>query len=292
MGFKMGKVAIVTESTCCLPQELVEQYRIRVVPMDIYFDDEAYRDGVDITPDQFYERLRVTSNLPTTGAPGPGVFLEAYQELSHDAESIVFITISSALSAATLQSVTHAMEMAKETIPNTKIEIVDGRTTAGALGFIVLAAARAASQGASLAEVVVAAKKMIPMVDIFLTLDTLSYLARGGRIGTASAWMGSLLSIKPILEIPTATGVVEAVERARTKPRAVRRMLEIVEERVGEAPLHANVHHGGVPDEGEAFRAEVARRFNCVELYLTSFTPVMGTHTGPGLVAISFYTEG
>lgn len=288
----MGKIAIGSDSTCSLPQELVDQYQIRVVPQLIHFEDESYRDGVDITADEVYERLRRAKKLPTTAVAGPGVFLDAYRELSQSAEGIVFVTISSLVSAALFQSVTLAKEMAKEALPNMAIEVIDSRTAAGALGFIVLAAARAASQGASMAEVVAAAKSMIPKVNLIAILDTLSYLARGGRIGTASAWVGSLLSIKPILEIPITSGFTEALERVRTKPRAVKRLLEIVEQRVGQAPLHAIVHHAGAPDEGEALKAQVAVKFNCAELYLTPFTPVMGAHVGPGLVGISFYAEG
>jgi DegV family protein with EDD domain len=259
------------------------------VPQLLYFEDESYRDGVDITADDFYERLRKARKLPSTAVSGPGVFLEAYRELSQSAEGIVFVAISSLLSAGVFQSATLAKETAKESLPDIAIEVVDSRTVAGALGFVVLAAARAASQGASMAEVVAAAKSMIPKVNLLAILDTLFYLARGGRIGTASAWLGSLLSIKPILENPTTTGYTERLEQARTKPRAIKRLLEIVEERVGQAPLHAIVHHAGVPDEGEALMAQIAAKFNCAELYLTSFTPVMGAHTGPGLVGVSFY---
>ena len=234
--------------------------------------------------------MRNTDKLPTTSVPSPVDFLEVYRQLRQKAESILCVTLSSRQSK-TFDVAVMAKEMAKEAIPNTAIEVMDSRTVAGALGLVVLEAARVASQGADLAQVAEAARSTIPMVRLIAILDTLYYLAKGGRIGKASAWAGSLLNFKPILEYSTSTGRVEALERPRTKAKAVKRLLEIMADRVGDSPVHVLVHHAGVPEDGEQLKAQVASRFNCAELYLTEFTPMMGAHTGPGLLALSFYAE-
>lgn len=286
----MKKVAITTDSSCCIPQELVSMYDIYVLPLLIIYGDKSYRDGIDMSPNEVYRIMRKREVLPTTSIPSAGDFLEAYRQLSEKAEIILCVTVSAQLSK-TFDTALLAKEIAKDEIPNTAIEVVDSRSVAGGLGFIVLEAAKAAKEGADLAQVAEAARNMMPRINLILMFDTLYYLARGGRIGTASAWVGSVLSIKPIIEVPTTTGVVEAVERARTKPRAIKRLLEIMAERVGESPVHVIVHHAGVPEEGEELKARVASQFNCVELHLTEFTPVMGVHTGPGLLGISFYAD-
>ena len=286
----MKKIAIMTDSTCCLPQELLDQYGIHVVPLYVHFDDKVYRDGVDLTPDEFYDLLRKAKNLPTTSTPSVGDLSEAYRKLGQSTEAIMCIFIS-AVYSTTVEAGNVAKDMLKESFPKTDVEVIDSRATGGALGFIALEAARAASQGSNMAKVAAKAKEMIPKVSMIAALDTLFYLSKGGRIGTASAWAGAMLRIKPLIEVTTTTGNTEALEQTRTKRRAVERLLEIVKERVGQAPLHAIVHHAGAPDEGEALKAEVAARFNCAELYLTPFTPVMGAHTGPCTVGISFYAE-
>ncbi len=286
----MSKVAIMTDSSACIPQELESKYDIAVVPLLIVFEDKSYRDGVDMSADEVYRLMRNRDKLPTTSVPSPADFLEVYRQLRQKTESILCITLSS-VQSKTFDVAVIAKEMAKEAIPNTAIEVIDSRTVAGALGFVVLEAARVASQGADIAQVAEAARSMIPRVNLIAMLDTLYYLAKGGRVGKASAWAGSLLNFKPILELPTSTGSTEALERPRTKAKAVKRLLEIMAERVGDSPVHVLVHHAGVPEEGEQLKAQVASRFNCAELYLTRFTPMMGAHTGPGVLGLSFYAE-
>lgn len=286
----MSKVAIMTDSSACIPQELESKYDIAVVPLLIVFEDKSYRDGVDMSADEVYRLMRNRDKLPTTSVPSPADFLEVYRQLRQKTESILCITLSS-VQSKTFDVAVIAKEMAKEAIPNTAIEVIDSRTVAGALGFVVLEAARVASQGADMAQVAEAARSMIPRVNLIAMLDTLYYLAKGGRVGKASAWAGSLLNFKPILELPTSTGSTEALERPRTKAKAVKRLLEIMAERVGDSPVHVLVHHAGVPEEGEQLKAQVASRFNCAELYLTRFTPMMGAHTGPGVLGLSFYAE-
>ena len=282
----MPRVAVVTDSVICLPKELVKEYGIRVVPVDVIFEDKAYRDGIDITPSEFYPFLKKAKKLPTTSAPSPGTFLEVYRELSQKASDILCVTVSSKISVV-FRSAWQAMEIARESIPQTTINVLDSCTAAGAEGFIAVVAARAAAAGQSIAQVTEAAENMVARVNLIVMMDTLYYLAKGGRIPKAAAWAGSILSIKPILHF--TEGELSLLERARTKRRGVERLIAIVRERVGTEQLHINIHHGNVPDEAEKFKQRISSQFDCAELYITDFTPVMGTHTGPGLLGLAFY---
>jgi len=286
----MKKVAILTDSTCCLPKELVEKYDICVVPLEIIYEDKSYRDGIDMTSSEVYKIMRRRENLPTTSTPSAGVFLDTYRQLSRKAESIFCIILTS-LQSKTFEAASTAKEMAEEEIPGTTIEVFDSRSVAGALGFIVLEAARAVSQGATLAQAAETARNMMGRVNFLAMLDTLYYLARTGRTARAAAWAGSLLSMKPIVEHSPAIGETTPVARPRTKTKAVERMLEIMAERMGDSRVHVMVHHADELEEAQKLMAEIESRFKCVELYCTEFTPLMGVHTGPGLLAIAFYAD-
>jgi len=286
----MRKVAIVADSTCCLPQELVEKYDICVVPLQIVYEGRSYNDGIDISPGEVYKIMRQKQNLPTTSTASAGDFLNAYRQLSLKAENILCITLTS-LQSQTFEAASIAKEMAKEEIPNTTIEVFDSRSVAGALGFIVREAARMASQGAELTQTAEAARNMMGKVNFLAMLDTLYYLARLGRIARAAAWAGSVLSVKPILEHSPAVGETMPVTRPRTKTRAIKRMLDIMAQRVGNSKVHVMVQHADELEEAENLMTEIKSRFSCDELFLTEFPPVMGVHTGPGLLAIAFYTD-
>ncbi len=286
----MKKVAVVADSTCCLPIELVEKHDICIVPIVIIHKGNSYRDGVDISPSEVYKIMRRRKELPTTSTPSAGDFLNAYWQLSEKAESILCVTLTG-LQSKTFEAAMVAKEKAKEVIPDTAIEVIDSRAVAGALGFVALEAARAASQGAELTQVATAAQNMIGRVNHLAMMDTLYYLARTGRIAKAAAWAGSLLNMKPVLEHSTLVGETTPVARPRTTAKAVKRMLELMTARVGDSTAHVMVHHADEPEGGEKLKAEIGSRFKCAELYLTEFTPGMGVHAGPGVLAISFYTD-
>ena len=286
----MKKVAVVTDSTCCLPPELVEKYDICLIPLHIIHEGRSYRDGIDISPTEVYRIMRKRKNLPTTSTPSAGDFLDAYRQLSQEAEGIICITLTS-LQSKLFDTASVAQEMAKEVIPNTAIEVIDSRAVAGALGFIALEAARIASQGAEIAQVAQDARSMMSRVNFLAMVDTLFYLARTGRIAKATAWAGSLLSIKPILEHSPLIGETTPMARPRTKRKAIGRMLEIMADRIGNSRVHVMVHHADDLEEGEKLKDKIASRFDCAELYLTEFTPAMGVHAGPGVLAISFYAD-
>jgi len=282
----MDRVAIVTDSSACVPKEVIKQYGIHILPLILIFEDRSYRDGVDITAQEFYELLKKAKKVPTTSSPSPGEYFEAFREVAKQASDILCITLPPHLSMA-FDSATQAREMARESIPHVNITIFPSRSAALAEGFIAQAAARAAASGKDLSQVVQAARDMMDRANAIAALDTLYYLAKGGRIPKAAAWAGSLFKIKPILD---ATGDVRLLERCRTRKRAMQRLLYIMRQRSGGKPICVNLMHAGVPEEAERLKADILSQFDCVEFYVTDFTPVIGTHTGPGSIGLSFYT--
>ncbi|MFP3974777.1 MAG: DegV family protein [Dehalococcoidia bacterium] len=282
-------IAIVTDSSACLPTEVIEEYGITVMPLNLIFGDKTYRDGIDITPTQFYTLLQKSETIPTTSAPSTGHFINVYRRLAQNADGIICILISSKLSAS-YEAAIQAKDLAKEGLPNTAIEVIDSHTTSNALGFIVRETARAAA-GGSMDEAMAVAHDMMERVRFFAALDTLKYLAKGGRIGRAAAWSGNLLRIKPVLTISNDTGEVSGVERPRTKSKAIERVLEIMREEVGKNPVHVAVAHANASSEAQHLKDKVSEVFDCLELSVAEFTPVLGTHVGPGLVGVIFYTE-
>lgn len=286
----MEKVAIVTDSTCCIPQELIEQYNIHLVPALIIHEGRSYRDRIDISPTEVYKIMRKRKNLPTTSVPSPEDFLSTFHELSQKAVTILCITLTS-LQSGVFNIASSAKEISKDVIPNVVINVIDSRAVAGSLGFIVLEAARIASQGAELAEVTKVAQSMMSKVCSFFVLDTLYYLARTGRVARAAAWAGSILNMKPVVAHFPSVGETTPVARPRSRTKAIERMLEIMTERIGESRAHVMVEHADEFEEADKFKATINSRFNCVELYITEFTPTMGVHAGPGVLGASFYTD-
>ena len=286
----MRKVAVVADSVCCLSKEVAEKYDICIVPLEIVYEGRSYRDGVDITPNEVYKIMRKKENLPTTSTASAGDFLSAYRQMSQKAEGVLCITLTS-LQSKVFEAASAARQIAKEEIPGTNIEVFDSRSVAGALGFIVREAARVASEGGGMNEAIEAARNMMGKVHFLAMLDTLYYLARLGRIARAAAWAGSMLDMKPILEHNPAVGETMPVARPRTKKKAVDRMLQIMTERMGDSNVHVVVQHADELEEAKKLADEIKSRFNCVEMSITEFAPVMGVHTGPGLLAIGFYAD-
>ncbi|HEY68088.1 MAG TPA: DegV family protein [Thermoflexia bacterium] len=281
----MNRVAVVTDSAAALPMELVKEYHIHVVPLLLLWDDQTYRDGVDITPGEVYRRLREVRSLPTTSAPSVGDFIQVYTRLREKVESIVSIHVSSKLSAV-YQAARVASEAVEGVVP---VQVIDSGTAAMGQGFAVLAAARAAAGGANPEEVAREAERVSRRTKVFGMLDTLEYLRRTGRVRRAVSLAASALNIKPILCIDGRG--VDLLARPRTPRKALRVMLQEMERHVGGHPVHVAVMHADAPAEAEQLRQEVAARFDCLELLVTEFTPVMGSAAGPGLVGLAFYSE-
>lgn len=284
-----NNVAIVTDTTACIPQEQVEKYGIELVPVELIFGEKSYRDGIDISPAEFYAMLRQAKKLPTTSTITPAPSLEAYHKASQMAFSILCITPSSKLSGM-FNSALLAMEMAKETLPHIVIEVLDCGTTAAAQGLVTLAAARAATSGKNLAEVVEVTKRVMGQVYLLGALDTLNYLAKGGRVPKAAAFASSIFQIKPIFTIKD--GEAYPITNARTNPGATKRILKLMQQKIVKGkPLHVAVMHADALDRATELESEISSRFDCAELFITEFTPVMGVHTGPGVIGAAFYCE-
>jgi len=284
----VDKVAIVADSIACLTTKMIEQYGIRIVPSNIHFNNQVYREYVDISPSEAYRLLEKDPERFTTSAPSPTDYLEAYRELSTRAESILCITLSSKLSmlhdAAAL-----AAEQAKKELPQTQIELLDSQTAAAAEGFVVLAAARAAAEGQGLAEAITAAETVREKVTLYALMDTIRYAYRSGRIPKVAARVGSTFRIKPIFTV--SDGVAHFVGIARTKERAVERIIQMTSEKVGVKPAHMAVIHADALYEAQRLKERVASVFNCVELWISEFSPIMGYTTGRGLLGFAFYSE-
>ncbi|MCC6187855.1 MAG: DegV family protein [Anaerolineales bacterium] len=275
-------VAIVTDSTAYLPKDLVQQYQVHVVPNVVNWGTQTYRDGIDIQSTEFFERLRKDAVQPTTAVASIGEFREVYARAAEDAQAVVGIHLSAKLSGTF-----SAAEQARALLPEQQIKILDSSATAMALGFVVLAAARAAAEGKSQAEVVAAAEATIPAVGLVFTVETLEYLRRGGRIGGAQAFLGGLLDMKPILEL--RDGRVEPVERVRTKRKALDRVLEIIAEKTaGKSPVRLATLHAAAPQEAGALLAAAKQRLNAAESILSEVSPTVAVHTGPGTVGLAY----
>jgi len=282
----MQKVAIVTDTIACLPPEMVEQYQLRILPINLYFGDKVYKDGVDMTPTEAYELFLKDPEHFATSAPSPTVCLEAYREASKRTTNILCVTVSSKLSML-YDSARLAKEQAKEELPGTTIEILDSGTATAAEGFVALAAARAAEEGKNLTEVVKAAEEMRDKVNVVVLLDTIRYVYRSGRIPKVAARAGSVLNIKPIF---TISGVVRFMGVVRSKESGVERLLKTMRDKVGLSPVHVAVMHAYALEEAERLKERIASEFNCSELWLSEFSPVMGYACGTGTLAVAFYS--
>ncbi|MCI0520703.1 MAG: DegV family protein [Chloroflexi bacterium] len=276
------KVAIVTDSTAYIPKDQVESLGITVTPQVLVWGEQTYRDGVDIQPEEFYTRLKKASVMPSTSQATIAAFHQIFTRLLEEDYDVLAVLLSNDLSG-TIASALGARDM----LPGTPIEIVDSRTTAMAMGFQVLLAARAAQQGASLADCKALAEKATGHVGVVFAVDTLEFLHRGGRIGGGARFLATALNIKPILEV--VGGKVEAVERVRTRTKSLHRIVELIEERIaGRTPVHLATLHANAPEEARQVLALAQSRFQVVESVFSEVSPVVGVHAGPGTVGLAF----
>jgi DegV family protein with EDD domain len=285
----MKKVAIVTDTTACVPQEQVKKYDIEVVPVQLIFGDKTYRDGLDITPTEFYNELRHSKITPSTSSSAPEPYLEAFENASHKAQSILCLTEPRKFSAM-FDSAKLAMEMAKKNIQNTVIDVVECTTAAAGQGLVTLAAAREAALDKTLDEVKEIARSIMSKTHIFAMLDTLHYLARSGRVPQAAALVNSILNIKPIFTLNHTDAHTVAVPR--TVQGAIKRILKLMESHIEKAkPLHVAIMHADATQHAETLEKRISSQFHCAEIFITEFTPVMGVHTGPGLFGVAYYSD-
>ena len=273
-------VKVVTDSAADLPSRLAEELGITVVPIYVRFGEEVYRDRVNISEDEFYQRLEHTSVHPSTVQPGPQDFLEVYRKLSTDADGIVSIHISGKLSG-TCNSALMAKEMLETGCP---VEVVDSETVTMSLGLIAIVAATAAKAGGSLEEVVEEVKQTIPKIHLVFLLDTLKYLVKGGRIGKAKALLGSVLSVKPILAIKD--GELVPVSQVRTRAKGIDKLFDFAKNAADIQDLA--VVYNTTPDEAQNLAERIGSVFDREKIRIARLGPGLGVHGGPGAMIVAF----
>ena len=284
----MKKVAVITDSIACLTRELVEQYGVGIIPINFYAEGKLYKDWVDVTPSEAYELFLKDPRAFKTSAAPPEDCLNACREAGKQADNILCITVSNKLS--TVYNVAlGVIEQVKAELPQVTIEVMDSQMAAAAEGFVALAAARAAADGKELAEVRKAAEEVKNKVSFFVLMDTIRYVYRSGRIPKVAAHAASMLNIRPILSI--SSGVVQFTSAVRSRQRGIDRLLEMMRDRVGLSPVHVAVTHAYAPDEAEKLKEKVSSEFDCTEIWITEFSPLMGYACGTGTLGLAFYPE-
>jgi DegV family protein with EDD domain len=276
-------VKIVTDTVADLPSGVIKELGITVIPILVRFGEQVYRDGIDLTSDQFYEKLKESKALPVTSVPSPGTFAEAYDRLAEETNEILAITVSSKLSG-TYEVALQSIGLMKR---KCRVEVIDSKWATMAQGFIVMEAAKAARAKASLDEVVEITRKTIPRVDFLSTFDTLEYLRRGGRIGKAQAFLGSVLKVNPLITL--RDGVVQPAGRLRSRAKAIERLYEFA---MGYSHIdEMAVEDTACPDEAEALVERLSEKFPKERIYCSKMTPAIGTHTGPGLLLVAVFGD-
>ncbi len=281
------RIALVTDSTCDIPSGWIEQYEIGVVPLTIIFDGQAYLDGVEMPAVEFYQRLSEGTHHPSTSQPSPAAFLNAYRQAAEGgAEEILVITISSAMSG-TIES---ARRAAQEF--NLPVHVMDGKNNSMGLGWQVIAAARVRESGGGLEAMQTAARQVQEDMVYYVSLDTIEYLSRGGRISEAARFLNSILHIKPLIYVRPDTGTVGASFPSRSRKSAIEDLYKEFFKHIQPArPLHLTVLHNAALPEAQALAERVQREYAPKELFISIVSPVLGVHTGPRALALCGYTE-
>jgi DegV family protein with EDD domain len=284
----MKKVAILTDSTAYLPESSLQAEGIHTLPLNVIWGEEVFEDGVSITPDAFYDRLKTAKQMPTTSQVSVGRMSEKFKELLGQGLDVLGIFISSGISG-TMQSALQAREELDEQ-DQARVAVFDSQQTTMSMGFQVLTAARAANQGASLEECLKVAEQARERTGVIFVVDTLEFLHRGGRIGGAQRFLGTALNMKPILQMNK--GKIEAVGRVRTKGKALDRLVELVVERcAGKGTVQIAAPNAQASAEARQVVEKISQKLDVTESMITELSPVVGTHVGPGTVALAFMTE-
>jgi DegV family protein with EDD domain len=271
----------------CLNRELIEEYDIEIIPINIYAGGKIYRDWVDISPTEAYKIFLDDPDSFNTSSASPEECLQVFRQASQKAPNVLCITLSTKLSTVYNAS-RDARELARTELPETTIEVMDSYSATPSEGMVALAAARAAAEGKDLPEVIGIAEKVRDKVHAIVFLDTIRHVYRSGRIPKVASKIGSALNIKPIL---TVSGSVHFAGMARSRKQGIERMLQMMRHKVDYKPIHVAVTHAYALDEAEKLKERVTSEFNCIEVWLSEFSPVMGYACGTGTVGVAFYTE-
>ena len=280
----MSTIAVVTDSTTYMPPDLVRKYNISVAPQVLIWGDQTYKDGVDMESREFFTRLKTAKVMPSTSQVAVISFQEIFQDLVDKGSEVIALLVSSKLSG-TVQSAMQARDLMSSA--RDKVHVIDSQSVAMALGFQVLAVARAIEDGASLNDAIALAEKSYQYTGVCFAVDTLEFLHRGGRIGGAQRFLGTMLNMKPILAIQD--GRVEGIDRIRTKNKAHDRVLELVTEKIaGRTPVRLATLHANATEDARALLTRAEQALNPVESIFTEVSPTVGTHAGPGTVGLAF----
>ncbi len=281
------RVAIVVDSAATVPEEFLSDGSTFSVPMLIHVGEKTFRDGVDLQASDFYVMQQEHVGLTSTSAPPPGDYLSAFEEAAEIAPSILCITVSKRFSSS-IDSAETARHQFQSNRPEFDLRVMDSLTAVGAQGLIAWQSLKVAQSGASIDDVQKEAKKVQERVRLLAYVDTLYYLWKGGRVPGLAHLATSLLQLKPIFALETS-GITQ-VARPRTAAHAVSKVVTLMNERVGEGPLHAMVMHAQAEEQASSLSSQIAREFECEELFESEFTPVMGAHIGPGMVGVAFWS--
>ena len=286
----MSGVAVITDRVAGINEELAEKHRIKTVPTAyIIYDGHSYIEGETINAVEAYQLLRKDPDKFNTSAISPDYLIDVYRELSKKSQEILFITVSSALSAVS-KSALLAANLFREQSPETTIHVIDSKTVASGQGLMVLAAARAAARGMSLEQVVNVTEQVRQKTGTFLLIDTLRYAYRTGRVPKFASMLGSMLGVKPLSRV-SANGELHPAGVSRTREGGIRRMLELIRNDAGTDTLHFMIMHADAPQAAEELGEQLKREFNSLSMIITEFSPVMGYGSGPGTLAVGFHPE-
>jgi len=284
----MSKVLVMTDSVAGIPQNLAEEYQIKVVPAaNIIYNGTDYIDGVTLSASEAYDLIKKDPDRFITSALAPGYFLDEYRQLSTKTQDILHITLSSALSA-NFKAAVLAAEMLQKESPQTNLRLFDSRTVAGAQGLIVLAAARAAAQGMDLEKVASITEQVKQKTKGIMMLDTLRYVYRTGRMSKLASRVASLLNIRPINRM-TDEGTLEFVDRVRKREDGYKKLIELIKKEAETDSLHFMVMHAAAPEMAERFSELLKQQFNCLSMLISEYSPVMGYGAGPGAIFVGFH---
>lgn len=276
-------VAVIVDSSSAITKEVAEAYHLRVVPLHLMWDKKEYADWIDIGPEEFYARLKTAETWPTTDGAVQGEFLKLFEELRGKVDGVVAITLSPNTPSAGYRSAI----MAKEMTEGLPIEVVDSNSVVTSLGLVATAAAQAADAGASLEEVVKAAQSVIPKMNLFFNVGSISYFLRLGRIAESEIDRREDSHI-----ITTKEGKITPLEKYPTREEARRRLRELLKEKARkDTPLHAALFHAAAREDAEEFKKEIASEYNCAELWIGEASPVIAIHVSPESLGVAFYNE-
>jgi DegV family protein with EDD domain len=283
----MANVIVMTDTVACIPKDLAEKNHISIVPAaNIHYDGKDYIDGTTITPREAYEFIKKDPDRFVTSALQPGPLIEAFGRASSQSPNILFISLSSALSALH-RTASIAAEQFQEQKPGTRIHVFDSRTVASSQGLIALAAAEAANRGLNLDKVMDVAERTRQKTKGIMMLDTLRYIYRTGRMSKMGSRIASLFNIKPINAV-TDEGKLEMVDRTRNRDHGLEILLELIEQNSSTKALHFMVSHAAAPDTTEQFNDLLRNRFECLSLITSDYSPVMGYGAGPGALFVGY----